>query len=88
VIEVEGVRLYHAGDTDLIPEMQGLRPDIALLPVGGLFAMNGRTAAEAAAILKAPLCIPMHFSMFLGGRRAGARFVQRIGAGGLSLPRA
>lgn len=88
VIEVEGVRLYHAGDTDLVPEMPDLRPDIALLPVGGMVAMNALAAAEAAAMLKASLCIPMHFSMLLGGRRAGARFVKRLGAGGMTHPRA
>ena len=39
-MEVEGVRPYHAGDTDPVPEMKDLRPDIALIPVGGMFAMN------------------------------------------------
>jgi L-ascorbate metabolism protein UlaG (beta-lactamase superfamily) len=87
LVEVDGVRIYHAGDTDLVPEMATVRADIALLPVGGLFAMNGRAAAEAAEVLKAPLCIPMHFGMLLGGRGAGARFVRRLGEGGMTLPR-
>jgi len=86
LVEVDGVRIYHAGDTDLVPEMADLRPDVALLPVGGLFAMNGRAAAEAAHVLKASLCIPMHFGLLLGGRGAGARFVHRLGEGGLTLP--
>jgi L-ascorbate metabolism protein UlaG (beta-lactamase superfamily) len=88
VVELDGLRIYHAGDTDVIGDMKDLRPDIALLPVGGLFAMNGRAAVEAAGILKASLCIPMHFGMLLGGRGAGARFVRMLGAGGLVLPRA
>lgn len=87
IVEVEGVRVYHAGDTDLIPEMSGLRPDIALLPVGGMFAMNGAAAERAAAALEAAVCIPMHFGMILGGKKAGERFVRRLGERGLNLPR-
>jgi len=88
MIDVEGLQIYHAGDTDLIPEMKDLCPDIALLPVGGLFSMGGRAAAEATGVMKAALCIPMHYGMFLGGRGAGARFVRRRGVGGMVLPRA
>ena len=82
------MRIYHAGDTDLIPEMEGLAPDIALLPVGGLFSMNVGAAAEAAETTGAALCIPMHYGMLVGGRKAGSRFVERVGARGLELPRA
>jgi len=87
LVDVDGVRVYHAGDTDFIPEMKGLRPDIALLPVGGLMVMDGADAARAAAVLEAVVCIPMHFGMLLGGRRAGERFVRRLGERGLVLPR-
>ncbi len=87
VLEMDGVRIYHAGDTDLIPEMDGLRPDIALLPVGGLFSMNVAAAVEAAARCGAVVCIPMHYGMLIGGRRAGSRFVERVGERGLELPR-
>jgi L-ascorbate metabolism protein UlaG (beta-lactamase superfamily) len=88
LLETGGVRIYHAGDTDLIPEMEGLAPDIALMPVGGLFSMNVSAAVEAAEKTGAALCIPMHYGMLLGGRKAGARFVERVGARGLELPRA
>lgn len=35
IITVNGTRIYHAGDTDRIPEMDGINADVALLPVGG-----------------------------------------------------
>ena len=35
VITVDNIRIYHAGDTDLIPEMKDVKADVALLPVGG-----------------------------------------------------
>jgi L-ascorbate metabolism protein UlaG (beta-lactamase superfamily) len=88
VVEIDGVRLYHAGDTDPIPEMKDLRPDIALVPIGGMFAMNVREGAQAVSLLGAALSIPMHYNMMLGGRKAGARFAALIGDGGLVLPRA
>lgn len=88
VVEVDGVRLYHAGDTDPVPEMKDLRPDIALVPIGGIVGMNWREGAQAVALLGATLSIPMHYSMMLGGRKAGARFTGLIGEGGLVLHRA
>jgi len=87
VIEVDGLRIYHAGDTDPIPEMSGLRPDIALLPIGGMFTMDRRGAAQAARSTGARLCIPMHFNLLIGGRKAGEKFCREAGPGCLVLPR-
>jgi L-ascorbate metabolism protein UlaG (beta-lactamase superfamily) len=82
LVEVDGLRVYHAGDTDFIPEMRDLRPDIALLPVGGLFTMGFRGAASAAASLGALLCIPMHYGRFIGGSGAGEKFCRLVGPAG------
>lgn len=65
VMTVDGRRIYHAGDTDLIPEMSGLgEVDIALLPIGGTYTMDAEEAARAAdAIAQVSgkmLAIPMH----------------------------
>jgi L-ascorbate metabolism protein UlaG (beta-lactamase superfamily) len=67
--------------------MSGLRPDIALVPIGGLFAMDWRAGAKAVGYMKAAIAIPKHYNMFLGGCRAGRRFAGAVGAGGLVLPR-
>ena len=41
VVESRGKRIYHAGDTDFIPEMNELKNiDVALLPIGGTYTMN------------------------------------------------
>ncbi len=58
---MDGVRIYHAGDTDRIPEMKGIEVDVALLPVGGTYTMNLDEAVEAAKDIKARYYIPMHF---------------------------
>ncbi len=61
IIEIDGVKIYHAGDTDRIPEMKGIEVDIALLPIGGTYTMDVREAAEAAKDIKAKVYIPMHY---------------------------
>ena len=61
LIEIEGERLYFAGDTDVIPEMDGIRCDIALLPVSGTYVMTAEEAAEAVEVLQPKTAIPMHY---------------------------
>jgi len=62
VITIEGKRVYHAGDTDLIPEMNEVKCDIALLPVSGTYVMNPEEAARAADIIRPSLvAMPMHY---------------------------
>jgi L-ascorbate metabolism protein UlaG (beta-lactamase superfamily) len=72
-------RIYHAGDTDLIPEMQELANsniDLALLPVGGTYTMNADEAARAAFIIKPKKAVPMHFGDVVGSREDAERFVE------------
>ena len=61
IITLGGKRIYHAGDTDLIPEMAQIKCDIALLPVSGKYVMNAAEAAEAANTIQPALAIPMHY---------------------------
>jgi L-ascorbate metabolism protein UlaG (beta-lactamase superfamily) len=61
LIKVEGKIIYHAGDTDLIPEMEKLGSvDVALLPTGDKYTMDCVEAAEAALLIKPKVAIPMH----------------------------
>lgn len=60
IVSVGGERLYFAGDTDRIPEMQDIECDVALLPIGGFYTMNIQEAAEAAADIGAKVVVPMH----------------------------
>ncbi len=61
IITVEGVRIYHAGDTDYIPQMKSIETDIALVPVSGTYVMTAEEAVEAAKVLKPKLAVPMHY---------------------------
>lgn len=66
LIAIDGLRIYHAGDTDAIPEMAGLAPDIALLPVSGTYVMNPDEALEAIRLLQPKLVVPMHYGDIVG----------------------
>ncbi len=74
VTTVEGVRVYHAGDTDLIPEMANITADVALLPVGGTYTMDAEQAARAANLIQPKLAIPMHWGAQVGSRQDAERF--------------
>ena len=61
ILEMDGVKIYHAGDTDYIPEMREIEVDVALLPVGGTYTMDLEDAKRAIEEIKAEKVIPMHF---------------------------
>ena len=69
VIEMPGGHtVYHAGDTGLFGDMsliaERFRLDLAMLPAGGVFTMDGVLAAKAAALLRVPVAMPMHYRTF------------------------
>ncbi len=74
IIQVNQVRIYHAGDTDLIPEMDRIKANIALLPVGGTYTMDAREAAQAADIITPDIAVPMHWGSVVGSRKDAEEF--------------
>jgi len=62
ILEMNGVRVYHASDTDFVDEMKKLKVDIALLPIGGKYTMDFEEAAKAANAIKPKVVIPMHYN--------------------------
>jgi L-ascorbate metabolism protein UlaG (beta-lactamase superfamily) len=74
LLSVDGSRIYHAGDTDPIPEMEGLDVDIALLPVSGVYVATAEEAVEAATTIGPKLVIPMHYGSIVGSRADAERF--------------
>jgi L-ascorbate metabolism protein UlaG (beta-lactamase superfamily) len=73
ILEIDGERLYFAGDTDHIPEMESVECDLALLPVSGKYVMDAEEAAEAAATLHPKLIVPMHYGAGVVGTVADAQ---------------
>ena len=61
--------VYHSGDTDLIPEVRRVKADVALLPCGGTYTMNGAEAGTAANHIRPRLVIPMHWGDIVGSKK-------------------
>lgn len=76
IITINSARYYMAGDTDLIPEMEGFKADVAFLPVGGTYTMDANEAAEAANLIKPKVAVPIHFADVVGTVEDAKKFVK------------
>jgi L-ascorbate metabolism protein UlaG (beta-lactamase superfamily) len=78
ILGIGGVRIYHSGDTDHIPEMaQAKGVDVALLPVSGTYVMTPEEAAEACRTLQPAVAIPMHYGAIVGSAADAETFRSR-----------
>ena len=69
IIKIDNVKIYHAGDTDRIPEMKSLEDeniDIAFLPAGGTYTMDIEEASDATANIMPKVVVPMHYGVVAG----------------------
>jgi L-ascorbate metabolism protein UlaG (beta-lactamase superfamily) len=88
-VNVRGERLYHAGDTDVIPEMDAVHGvDLALLPVSGTYVMTAGEAAEAARRIQPRLAVPMHWGEHLGTRADAQAFLRQAPVEAIILEKA
>ena len=85
ILDVDGVRIYHAGDTCLTGEMKTIKelyaPQIALLPIGGTYTIDVEHAAMAAKWLGVRTVIPMHYGTFPEIQTDLERFARLIAFG-------
>ena len=83
IVEIGGLRVYHAGDTALFSDMRfigGRGLDVALLPIGDNFTMGPDDAIEAVKLLEPKLVIPIHYDTFPLIAQDGAAFAARLEA--------
>ena len=75
ILNFNGMKIYHAGDTDVIPEMKDINCDVALLPVGGTYTMDAKEAAKACDLINPKkFAVPMHYNSIVGTREAAEEF--------------
>lgn len=79
VLTMNGKKIYHTGDSDCIPEMEGIAPDVALVPVGGTYTMNPSEAAQAVKSMSAVSAVPMHWGEIVGERSDAEEFKRLVG---------
>ena len=78
VVEMDDVRYYVAGDTDMTPDNQDVKCDVALIPVGGKFTMDCKEAAKLVNRMKPKLAIPTHYGTVVGSPDDGKQFSEFV----------
>ena len=76
LLQLGGHTYYHAGDTDHLPELEGIRTEVAFLPIGGTYTMDHREAAELARAMKPGLAVPMHYGFVVGSANDATQFAE------------
>jgi L-ascorbate metabolism protein UlaG (beta-lactamase superfamily) len=61
VLSINRYDIYYAGDTQFIPEMNNLKPDIAIVPINGHGTMTVEEASEAVRQMKPRWAIPSNW---------------------------
>ena len=81
LIEVDGVKIYHAGDTGLTMDMKLLESEhinLAFIPIGGNYTMDIVDAARAVEFIKPKMVVPMHYNTFGLIKADPAAFQEKI----------
>lgn len=74
IIEIKDVKYYIAGDTDITEENKKIKCDVAFVPVGGIYTMNSKEAAELVNLIKPKIAVPIHYGSVVGTRQDAIEF--------------
>ena len=74
LVTINNVSYYIAGDTDKTNEIEKIKCDIALVPIGGHFTMDVNEAADLIRIINPNVVIPTHYGSIVGNTEDGKRF--------------
>ena len=78
IIELDGVRYYIAGDTDITEENKNVKCDVAFVPVGGTYTMNFKQAAYLINEIKPEIAVPIHYGGIVGTKQDAIDFTQLV----------
>lgn len=78
VIDVNGTRVYIAGDIDDIDEAKEVKCDIAMIPIGGFYTMNYKEGADLINTMKPAVAIPTHYGTAVGSPSDGKNFAKLV----------
>jgi len=79
IIKFGNDRIYHTGDSDIIPEMKDTNSTIVLIPVSGTYVMTAEEASKAVNELINPkIAIPMHYGTIVGNKEDAIRFSELV----------
>ena len=78
LLDLDGQRVFIAGDTDKTKENSTVQCDIALVPVGGKFTMDAKEAADLINTIRPAAAIPTHYGTIVGKKSDGERFASMV----------
>lgn len=68
ILEIDNIRYYIAGDTDITPESKCVNCDVAFVPIGGRFTMNVKEAVSLVNTIEPQIAIPTHYGEIVGSQ--------------------
>lgn len=74
IVTLNDKKYYIAGDTDITPEAEAVKCDVAFVPVGGTYTMDFKEASTLVNKIKPQLAIPTHFGSVTGIEEDGEKF--------------
>ncbi|MDE1767820.1 MAG: MBL fold metallo-hydrolase [Candidatus Micrarchaeota archaeon] len=81
ILDINGTKVYHAGDTDFIKEMSKINTNLAMLPMGGTYVMDLDEMIQASHSVKADKVAPIHYRRLLGkdgSKAAEKKFLENV----------
>ena len=78
IVDINNVKYYIAGDTDITEENRKVKCDIAFLPVGGTYTMTAEEAANLANEIEPQVVVPIHYETLVGTREDAENFIQLV----------
>lgn len=80
ILNINNCNYYISGDTDITEENKKVKCDIAFVPVGGIYTMTAKEAAELINIIKPKIAIPIHYGKIVGSKKDADEFVNLLNA--------
>lgn len=78
VIELNDIRYYIAGDTDITEENKKVKCDVAFVPVGGTYTMDFKEAAQLVNEIQPKVAVPIHYGSIVGTKQDAEEFIKLL----------
>ena len=78
VIEINGIKYYIAGDTDITEENKKVKCDVAFVPVGGTYTMDFKEAAQMVNEIQPKVAVPIHYGSVVGTKQNAEEFIKLL----------
>ena len=78
IITINGAKYYIAGDTDNLGELEEIECDVAFVPIGGMYTMDYKAAANLVNAIKPKFAIPTHYGLIIGNKEDAEKFRENV----------